>query len=97
MISEMKFISDLISGRYKKLPPLQTVSGNDMDFEKFSGYLGLIDETALNTLIDILDADTDIGANPEPGTERKGYLGVPRMAADWMTRPVLPCCIIWVF
>ena len=76
----LKFISDLISGRYKKLPPLQTVSGNDMDFEKFSGYLGLIDETALNTLIDILDADTDMGANPEPGTERKGYLGVPGLS-----------------
>ena len=76
----LKFINDLISGRYKKLPPLQTVSGNDMDFEKFSGYLGLIDETALNTLIDILDADTDMGANPEPGTERKGYLGVPGLS-----------------
>ena len=76
----LKFISDLISGRYKKLPPLQTVSGNDMDFEKFSGYLGLIDETALNTLIDILDADTDMDANPEPGTERKGYLGVPGLS-----------------
>ena len=51
-----------------------------MDFEKFSGYLSLIDETALNTLIDILDADTDMDANPEPGTERKGYLGVPGLS-----------------
>jgi len=83
----LKFISDLISGRYKKLPPLQTVSGNDMDFEKFSGYLGLIDETALNTLIDILDADTDMGANPEPGTERKGYLGVPGLSESLKITP----------
>jgi hypothetical protein len=69
----LKFISDLISGRYKKLPPLQTVSGNDMDFEKFSGYLNLVAGQDLNNIINVLDTKRKNGSG-------KGYLGVSALS-----------------
>ena len=69
----LKFISDLISGRYKKLPPLQTVSGNDMDFEKFSGYLNLVSGEDLNNLINVLDTKRKAGSG-------RGYLGVSALS-----------------
>ena len=73
----LNFITRLIDTGYteiaKKLPPLQTVSGNDMDFEKFSGYLNLVSGEDLNNLINVLDTKRKAGSG-------RGYLGVSALS-----------------
>ena len=55
----LNFIKKLISLDYKKIPPLQTVSGNDIDFDKFAGYMGLVNQQDMDSIISSIDVDSD--------------------------------------
>ena len=72
----LSFVSNLIRDEYQRLPLLQTESGNDIDFEKFSGYLSLVDAKELNSILARLDTD------PENHSANEGYLGIPGLAGS---------------
>ena len=67
----LNFIKKLISLGYKKIPPLQTVSGNDIDFKKFAGYMNLVNRQDMDSIIDSIDVDSDPD-NPSSA----GYIGI---------------------
>ena len=67
----LNFIKKLISLGYKKIPPLQTVSGNDIDFNKFAGYMSLVNRQDMDSIIDSIDVDSDPD-NPSSA----GYIGI---------------------
>ena len=67
----LNFIKKLISLGYKKIPPLQTVSGNDIDFKKFAGYMSLVNRQDMDSIITSIDVDSDPD-NPSSA----GYIGI---------------------
>ena len=67
----LNFIKKLISLGYKKIPPLQTVSGNDIDFDKFAGYMSLVNQQDMDSIIDSIDVDSD----PDDPSSA-GYIGI---------------------
>jgi len=69
----LNFITRLIDTGYTEIADMQTVSGNDMDFEKFSGYLNLVAGQELNNLINVLDTKRKNGSG-------RGYLGVSALS-----------------
>ncbi len=68
------FLKQLTNRKGQKIPPLGTESGNDMDFEKLSGYLALIKEDALNSIFRSLD--------PSQSEDSGGYIALPALATS---------------
>ena len=58
----LNFITRLIDTGYTEIADMQTESGNDMDFEKFSGYLELLTQEALDKLFGYLNSGEPFAA-----------------------------------
>ena len=55
----LSFIEQYAELDYSRIPPLQTVSGNDIDFDKFAGYMGLVNQQDMDSIISSIDVDSD--------------------------------------
>ena len=67
----LSFIEQYAELDYSRIPPLQTVSGNDIDFDKFAGYMSLVNRQDMDSIIDSIDVDSDPD-NPSSA----GYIGI---------------------
>ena len=67
----LSFIEQYAELDYSRIPPLQTVSGNDIDFKKFAGYMSLVNRQDMDSIITSIDVDSDPD-NPSSA----GYIGI---------------------
>ena len=67
----LSFIEQYAELDYSRIPPLQTVSGNDIDFDKFAGYMSLVNRQDMDSIIDSIDVDSD----PDDPSSA-GYIGI---------------------
>ena len=73
----LKFVEQFASSAYAEIPPLQTVSGNDIDFKKFAGYMSLVNSQDMDSIISSIDVDSD----PDDPSSA-GYIGINALSGS---------------